>query len=350
MDDKGLDDNEDLLLRLMERYKPHLKPYAYRLQTWEQVLEEYNQQTGTRYRQIRTLKKKFEKLRDAYDEGGDKIEVGNLELLQRLIRESKQPVTVRGQSQLKKNHAIEASNGSADSMPVIVRQSNDSFSNDMTFKETSNEGNDSSSSNNASAESSGPNQPPPLDSITIGFPHSHAQPHSESKVSATSSPSQRSIASSSYKAGSMHSSNIDSIRTGLNVDPGQVNSPSVKNSPQDHPSNPQMSSRMLSNLLSLVTNQAPLNKQSVPSSYSPLPMSNTNQTSDLTLEKFYEEFKRFQQVHENFRSEVLYKLDMISAGMTGGINLSEQFGPSSRDHHDREMKEDSIDDDRIPLE
>lgn len=56
-----------VLLELMVKYKPHLKPYAYRLQSWGQVLHDYNSVMGTSYRQVRTIKNKFERLKYLYE-------------------------------------------------------------------------------------------------------------------------------------------------------------------------------------------------------------------------------------------------------------------------------------------
>ncbi|KAL3233129.1 Protein DAL82 [Nakaseomyces bracarensis] len=62
-----------VLLQLMEKYKPHLKPYAYRLHSWGRVLQDYNEVMGTSYRQVRTIKNKFERLKYLY-----KNEPGNI--------------------------------------------------------------------------------------------------------------------------------------------------------------------------------------------------------------------------------------------------------------------------------
>lgn len=55
-----------VLLELMVKYKPYLKPYAYRLHSWGLVLREYNEVMGTSYRQVRTIKNKFERLKCLY--------------------------------------------------------------------------------------------------------------------------------------------------------------------------------------------------------------------------------------------------------------------------------------------
>lgn len=82
-----------VLLELMDKYKPHLKPYAYRLHSWERVLADYNSRLHTKYRQIRTIKNKFERLKYMYlqDRGSEQFKgysEAELVLLERLISES----------------------------------------------------------------------------------------------------------------------------------------------------------------------------------------------------------------------------------------------------------------------
>lgn len=334
MDDRALTDHDDLLLRLMDRYKPHLKPYAYRLQTWEQVLEEYNSQTGSKYRQIRTLKKKFEKLRDAYTAGDDKIEVGNLELLQKLLRESHQQTSARSQSQMTKIHHSTEGEIIAGNLKIaksrdshLISQRQDNLKENLLENEKN-----ASPSNDTSRESSGPNQPPPLDSITIGFPHSHGHPHNDSKASETSSPSQIPIASSSYDRGlGLTDNHLDPINNVANIEAAKTNTPSTKGSPEDEHVNAQMNTRVLSNLLSQFATQHQYSKSVASSQSSPFPISNmpiNSQASSLTLEVLYAELQNIRVSQEELRNEVLYRLDIISAGLAENLNQIRQQGKS----------------------
>ena len=74
-------DPVELLLRLLIRHKPHLKPYAYRQDSWQRVLDEYNRQTGSRYRQSRTLKTKFRRLKDLFSADRAQFSPSQLKLM-----------------------------------------------------------------------------------------------------------------------------------------------------------------------------------------------------------------------------------------------------------------------------
>lgn len=81
-------DPVELLLRLLIRHKPHLKPYAYRQDSWQRVLDEYNRQTGSRYRQSRTLKTKFRRLKDLFSADRAQFSPSQLKLMGALLDEA----------------------------------------------------------------------------------------------------------------------------------------------------------------------------------------------------------------------------------------------------------------------
>ncbi|KAH3898687.1 Dal82p SCDLUD_005010 [Saccharomycodes ludwigii] len=59
--------HDALLIEIMDTYKPHLKIYSLRLKTWQTVLDIYNQRANTNYKQTRTLKNRFLKLKAKLD-------------------------------------------------------------------------------------------------------------------------------------------------------------------------------------------------------------------------------------------------------------------------------------------
>jgi len=81
----------DLLVELLEAHKPHLKPYSERLKSWIDLLEEYNDVAGTHYKQSRTLKKRFERVVDAYRVDKSLPTCQNVDLLSKLIDEYNKP-------------------------------------------------------------------------------------------------------------------------------------------------------------------------------------------------------------------------------------------------------------------
>ncbi|KAG0672228.1 SNF1-interacting protein [Maudiozyma exigua] len=81
----------DLLVELLETYKPHLKPYSERLKSWVDMLQEYNEIAGTHYKQPRTLKRRFERIVDMYRSDKSLPSCQNPILLSRLIDEYNKP-------------------------------------------------------------------------------------------------------------------------------------------------------------------------------------------------------------------------------------------------------------------
>lgn len=295
----------------MDRYKPHLKPYAYRLHTWSQVLEEYNRATGSRYRQIRTLKKKFEKLTETYEGQEDIIHVGNMELLQKLVRESNH-ISSRGHSQHRKPHHTE---GTSSPHSNIRQERKISLEEQMTHVSPN-------ILDSPDREISGNlQQPPPLDSITIGYPHS--QPRRDSRVSTTSSASQPSIAAASYGTPSLSALGGDAETSG---------SPSQKKPPLDE----RLNTQLLTNLLSVISNHYSFLRLSPPNISSPLSLPTAELPQNtLTLERLYSEFKQYQHSQEAFQQELMYRLDMISAELAQKSHLQPKYSmPHDEDHYE----------------
>ena len=86
----------DLLLELLDVHKPHLKPYSGRLKSWLELLGEYNSVAGTHYKQSRTLKKRFERVVQAYKADRSRIVCRNPQLLDRLVEEYCKPYRPAG--------------------------------------------------------------------------------------------------------------------------------------------------------------------------------------------------------------------------------------------------------------
>ncbi|AQZ09306.1 DAL82 (YNL314W) [Zygosaccharomyces parabailii] len=256
-------EDDDLLLELMDRYKPHLKPYAYRLQTWSQVLEQYNTLTDNHYRQIRTLKKKFERLKEVYEYDATKIQTTDIKRLERLIKESEH-VT-------KKTHSTSLERGQVRHItgePKMPKTDTGSSS-EMHTEVNADNGEGSSDSS----------QPPPLDSITVGFPHSASL--REPRNSVASSSSHRSTAPG----------------TGLFEE--STHEPQLQS--QVTPDDPNKT-ELLTNVLSILVDSA---------SSAGIPQHNAT-----TLEKLYLEFKQYKSSQEEFQRQLLQRLDVLTAAIT----------------------------------
>lgn len=164
MTGKLLSAEEHMLLQLMDKYKPHLKPYAYRQDTWLRVLEDYNEKTGNLYRQPRTLKAKFNKMRASYsDEEFAKNAPEDFELWQKLVDETEgatigRPSRKRARSSFSEEESQQE--GLNNDNPGLDGDSNDEEV--ATGGIMDQEALDLEDNNDVL-------QPPPLDSITMGF-------------------------------------------------------------------------------------------------------------------------------------------------------------------------------------
>ncbi|AJT25744.1 Dal82p [Saccharomyces cerevisiae YJM1400] len=148
-------DPVELLLRLLIRHKPHLKPYAYRQDSWQRVLDEYNRQTGSRYRQSRTLKTKFRRLKDLFSADRAQFSPSQLKLMGALLDEA--PEHPRPRTKF----GNESSSSSSSSSFIKSHPGPDPFQQLSSAEHPNNHSSDD--------EHSG-SQPLPLDSITIGIP------------------------------------------------------------------------------------------------------------------------------------------------------------------------------------
>lgn len=147
-------DPVELLLRLLIRHKPHLKPYAYRQDSWQRVLDEYNRQTGSRYRQSRTLKTKFRRLKDLFSADRAQFSPSQLKLMGALLDEAPEHPKQRTK------FGNESSSSSSSSSFIKGHPGPDPFQ-QLSVERPNNHSSDD--------EHSG-SQPLPLDSITIGIP------------------------------------------------------------------------------------------------------------------------------------------------------------------------------------
>ncbi|GAV52842.1 hypothetical protein ZYGR_0AI01240 [Zygosaccharomyces rouxii] len=261
-------EDDDLLLELMDRHKPHLKPYAYRLQTWSQVLEEYNALTDNHYRQTRTLKKKFERLKELYEYDATKIQITDIKRLERLVNESDQvgkrthtdkPLKVREQQQ--------------------QQPQQQKLNTEPSFPHTNVQDDAENSSDNS--------QPPPLDSITVGFPHNVSSPHQSNTGSANAS-----------------------LFNNSPHEPARPPPPPSASPHQNQHRQQRQSDDIHHRSMDI------LDKFFDPAITSPRgPISNPNDNTgseQSTLENFYLEFKQYRKSQEEFQRKLLQKLDVLA--------------------------------------
>lgn len=168
MVEKSLSADDCVLLQTMDKFKPHLKPYAYRQDAWLKVLNEYNSSTGSLYRQARTLRVKFEKMKLlCEDENRGKIDVHSFELLKKLADETNERKTRRANRKKIRDVPKETPKGIPAEQPLQL------------FGEVQNRGSRYSSTlahgiqggvrESSTPQSSDSAQPPALDSIAVGF-------------------------------------------------------------------------------------------------------------------------------------------------------------------------------------
>lgn len=77
---------DELLVALLAEYKPHLQTHSHRMKTWDDLLKEFNRRSGLRYRQTRTLKRRFDKLCSVYLKYGS-VKVMNFDTFKQLVFE-----------------------------------------------------------------------------------------------------------------------------------------------------------------------------------------------------------------------------------------------------------------------
>lgn len=75
---------DELLVTLLVKYRPHLQTHSHRMKSWQNLLDEFNSLSGLNYRQTRTLKRRFEKLRSVYARFGN-VNVTNVDIFKQLV-------------------------------------------------------------------------------------------------------------------------------------------------------------------------------------------------------------------------------------------------------------------------
>ncbi|CUS25003.1 LAQU0S23e00848g1_1 [Lachancea quebecensis] len=153
---------DDLLLELIYEYKPHLQSYRHRMNTWNELLRAFNRKTGASYRQNRTLKTRFEKLKELYI-NNEELPFSNVGLLEELLKEDRRDykyAKLRRQPSGAEND---------DSEPPLSTE---------TVPQPPQQTEERSDSGVQSNEETVGTQPPPLDSITV-FPHTQMRRYQE---------------------------------------------------------------------------------------------------------------------------------------------------------------------------
>lgn len=153
---------DDLLLELIYEYKPHLQSYRHRMNTWNELLRAFNRKTGASYRQNRTLKTRFEKLKELYI-NNEELPFSNVGLLEELLKEDRRDykyAKIRQPPSSAENGDSEPP-PSSDTIPQLIHQKDERSDPDIRSNE----------------EAIG-TQPPPLDSITV-FPHTQMRRYQE---------------------------------------------------------------------------------------------------------------------------------------------------------------------------
>ncbi|SCU98724.1 LAFA_0G19812g1_1 [Lachancea sp. 'fantastica'] len=167
---------DDLLVELMYEYKPHLQSYRHRLNTWNELLQAFNRATGANYRQSRTLKTRFEKLKELFV-NGEPLQIKSMALLQRLLDEcGHENRVLDDKSPSEQYQSSEHSNTPTAGFPEKSQpqqksqlQSHSQSQRDTDFPPECEENEDQDMS-----------RPPPLDSITI-FPHTQMRRFQEER-------------------------------------------------------------------------------------------------------------------------------------------------------------------------
>ncbi|SCU93257.1 LADA_0G02124g1_1 [Lachancea dasiensis] len=163
---------DDLLIELMYEYKPHLKSYRHRINTWNELLKAFNEATGAGYRQNRTLKTRFEKLRDQFV-SGEPVTCSNVPLLEKLVQEMAHEAKNSGQRSADAAFDTERTDGT----PNVKRQA---VAPGMALNILNSHSSTTLESEADNEEEEEIVQPPPLDSITV-FPHTQMRRYQEQK-------------------------------------------------------------------------------------------------------------------------------------------------------------------------
>ncbi|EDO16196.1 hypothetical protein Kpol_1014p14 [Vanderwaltozyma polyspora DSM 70294] len=320
-------DNDSVLLKLIDEHKPHLKRYSHRLQTWELVLSKYNFITKRNYRQLRSIRNKFERLKVKYEQDRRQIPEEMVDLLEKIILESN-TVSKRVYVDSRRDRAreLEAMDNSTDRMPEVMVH-RDSIpvqmveeSNGDPLERTRSLDLDELSSVSLAF------QPPPLDSIIVGYPHGQLR-HSDDSNGDNSNMKVDLASQQSSMAG--YASDLKD-KSDISYTKGNEGSEGDL-----------IESQLLANILSHVTKQQhqhhhhpqlqlqqtqqhhhqqqqqqqhqqqvmrPQQQYKMNFNYT---MGGNNQPSNVDIESFYSEFKKFEKNQEIFQMNVLNELHLI---------------------------------------
>ncbi|SCU93818.1 LANO_0E04874g1_1 [Lachancea nothofagi CBS 11611] len=214
---------DDLLLELIFEYKPHSQTYRHRMNTWNELLKVFNNATGASYRQNRTLKTRFEKLKELYI-AGEQLPFTNVGLMERILEEDGRDT--RSIDSRRPGYRMVATKPSPS--PTIQQQEptpiamqifpgNPAPPAQAKAKSYANTELEAASSDEEDQEEQLSNrQPPPLDSITI-FPHTQMRRYQEQQEQtggdfSTTRDSQRFVSSPYIHSQSSSSTNTPSTQ------------------------------------------------------------------------------------------------------------------------------------------
>ncbi|SCW03791.1 LAFE_0G18294g1_1 [Lachancea fermentati] len=264
---------DDLLLELMDEYKPHLQTYRHRMNTWNDLLADFNEKTGANYKQIRTLKTRFDRIKEmlAKDE---ELPIYNVGLLKKLRDEDE--LSPAGSS-YKRSSRVSSNSVSKRSRFGTTKARQDAASPEPVEQER--EGSVS--------------QPPPLDSITV-FPHTQMKRFHEQQYTSGFASVQ------DLRRPSLGSSNgVPSNAAASHCSSSAAPTPNSQN-PLDDLSN----KHLLMNIISAIKND--LKKETAMEEMS----SNENV---ITLGMVYNELLELKQNQQEFQKKVMMKLNYISS-------------------------------------
>lgn len=277
MSEISLGTEECALLQLMDKYKPHLKPYAYRQGAWLRLLEDYNEITGSVYRQTRTLRVKFNKLKALCGKNSDQTADGNLELLQKLAGETDS--ATRHRIRRKRRNHFPASD--EDPRQDILRENEELGTAEDGCGDGPHSECDDEGVVDLDEDSSEAAQPPPLDSITMGF-----------SLGKRSSDLNLSLGSAEPPPVGAESFSANLVRD-------------LKLSPNN---DAHIYKQLTTSLLEIILRKKYLAE--TPASQ-----------DSITIDTLYSELRESQRTEQQFREDVLDRLDTIIARLDNGTSL-----------------------------
>ncbi|QLL33337.1 hypothetical protein HG536_0E02480 [Torulaspora globosa] len=280
MGEMSLAVDDCILLKLMDKYKPHLKPYAYRQDAWYRVLEDYNEKTGNLYRQIRTLKTKFNRMKVLCNDENSGIAVGDLELLRKLVGESDSATTHRARRKRRTRSPALEIDSQQDALDAIERS-------EVVCGDEGHPSDHDDDAAELAEEANDATQPPPLDSITMGF--------SLANTNNTSSPS-LGLASGQPPVEAGERTSADAV--------GDLKP--FGSSGQNYDA--EIYKHLITSLTGILSRKRCMSEVV------------TNQDL-VTVDKLYTELREYQRTEQQFREEVLHRLDTIIAHLGNRENF-----------------------------